>query len=121
MSERFNYAHLTEQSHARSRANAAIEEHIRAGTLTPEGLREIRDRYFEEVKDLDVPARVHDSMDLIVVLLGDCTDEDIRVYLAMGEMPERAVRKARLTEMKAALERQRQEAEEAMNRGDEAD
>ena len=36
MSERFNYAHLTEQSHARSRANAAIEEHIRAGTLTPE-------------------------------------------------------------------------------------
>jgi hypothetical protein len=105
----FNYAHLTEQQHARSRANAAIQEHILAGTLTPERLQEIRNRYFEEVDGLDVPARIHDAMEMTVMLLGDCTDEEITVYLATGKMPERDVREQRLKELEEEVARGRSE------------
>lgn len=100
MAARFNYGHLTEQQHARNRVSKAIQQHIEAGTLTPEELLEIRRRYFEEVDGLDVPARIHDSVDLTVQLLGDCTEEDIRVYLATGTMPEREERHRRLAEMR---------------------
>lgn len=99
----FNYEHITELGHARNRMNAEIQRHIEAGTLTPEIVGELRSRYYAEVRDLDVPAHTKDAVEITVHLLGDCTEEDIRVYLALGNMPEAEEQERRLREAREKI------------------
>lgn len=98
-----NYAHITEASHAQNRVHAKIQQAIQDGTLTPELLAEIRDTYWDEVRHLDVPAHGLDSVDITVSALGNCTEEDIKVWLALSHMPEHDEMERRVTEAKKEL------------------
>ena len=56
-----------------------------------------------------MPPRVLDAMDISVQLLGDCTEEEITRYLAIGTMPEKAERDKRMAELEEEYARGREE------------
>lgn len=103
---RLNMEHLTEMTHAMNRVHREIQGHIKAGTLNPDVLTELRRKYWETVGPLDLPPHVKNGVEITFNVLGDCTEEDIRVFVAIVGMPEVEELDRRIKEAQEWLEEQ---------------